>query len=303
MDSFYICSVLLNYYTNNLKYMNTKMIEVTGLSFSYGSRKSKVLDDFSMSLGKGSVYGLLGKNGTGKSTLLYLMAGLLRPQSGRVLYQGADVTKRSPSTLQDMFLVPEEFALPYVSLKQYVKLNAPFYPKFSDELLKACLRDFDMNEDIHLGELSMGQKKKAFMCFALATNTSLLMMDEPSNGLDIPSKSQFRKVIASGMTDDKAVIISTHQVRDIDSLLDHVLIMDGSRLLLNEPVTHICDRLYFAEQGVSEPTDDALYVQPSVLGNSVILPNTHHEDSKLNLEVLFNALLAEREKMQQMFNR
>lgn len=279
------------------------MIEVTGLSFSYGSRKSKVLDDFSMSLDKGSVYGLLGKNGTGKSTLLYLMAGLLRPQSGRVLYQGADVTKRSPSTLQDMFLVPEEFALPYVSLKQYVKLNAPFYPKFSDELLKACLRDFDMNEDIHLGELSMGQKKKAFMCFALATNTSLLMMDEPSNGLDIPSKSQFRKVIASGMTDDKAVIISTHQVRDIDSLLDHVLIMDGSRLLLNEPVANICDRLYFAEQGVSEPTDDALYVQPSVLGNSVILPNTHHEDSKLNLEVLFNALLAEREKMQQMFNR
>lgn len=303
MDSFYICGVLLNYYTNNLKYMNTKMIEVTGLSFSYGSRKSKVLDDFSMSLDKGSVYGLLGKNGTGKSTLLYLMAGLLRPQSGRVLYQGADVTKRSPSTLQDMFLVPEEFALPYVSLKQYVKLNAPFYPKFSDELLKACLRDFDMNEDIHLGELSMGQKKKAFMCFALATNTSLLMMDEPSNGLDIPSKSQFRKVIASGMTDDKAVIISTHQVRDIDSLLDHVLIMDGSRLLLNEPVANICDRLYFAEQGVSEPTDDALYVQPSVLGNSVILPNTHHEDSKLNLEVLFNALLAEREKMQQMFNR
>ena len=283
--------------------MNTKMIEVTGLSFSYGSRKSKVLDDFSMSLDKGSVYGLLGKNGTGKSTLLYLMAGLLRPQSGRVLYQGADVTKRSPSTLQDMFLVPEEFALPYVSLKQYVKLNAPFYPKFSDELLKACLRDFDMNEDIHLGELSMGQKKKAFMCFALATNTSLLMMDEPSNGLDIPSKSQFRKVIASGMTDDKAVVISTHQVRDIDSLLDHVLIMDGSRLLLNEPVANICDRLYFAEQGVSEPTDDALYVQPSVLGNSVILPNTHHEDSKLNLEVLFNALLAEREKMQQMFNR
>ena len=303
MDSFYICGVLLNYYTNNLKYMNTKMIEVTGLSFSYGSRKSKVLDDFSMSLGKGSVYGLLGKNGTGKSTLLYLMAGLLRPQSGRVLYQGADVTKRSPSTLQDMFLVPEEFALPYVSLKQYVKLNAPFYPKFGDELLKACLRDFDMNEDIHLGELSMGQKKKAFMCFALATNTSLLMMDEPSNGLDIPSKSQFRKVIASGMTDDKAVIISTHQVRDIDSLLDHVLIMDGSRLLLNEPVANICDRLYFAEQGVSEPTDDALYVQPSVLGNSVILPNTHHEDSKLNLEVLFNALLAKREKMQQMFNR
>ena len=282
--------------------MNT-MMNVNQVSFGYGRKKAKVLDGFSMNLEKGSVYGLLGKNGTGKSTLLYLMAGLLRPQSGHILYKGVEVTKRYPETLQDMFLVPEEFALPNVSLKQYVQLNAPFYPRFSDELLKACLRDFDMNEDIHLGELSMGQKKKAFMCFALATNTSLLLMDEPSNGLDIPSKSQFRKVIASGMTDDKAVIISTHQVRDIDSLLDHVLIMDGSRLLLNESVASICDRLYFAEQGMNEPTEDALYVQPSVQGNSVILPNTYHEDSKLNLEVLFNATLAEREKIQQIFNR
>ena len=279
------------------------MMNVNQVSFGYGRKKAKVLDRFSMNLEKGSVYGLLGKNGTGKSTLLYLMAGLLRPQSGQILYKGVEVTKRYPETLQDMFLVPEEFALPNVSLKQYVQLNAPFYPHFSDELLKACLRDFDMNEDIHLGELSMGQKKKAFMCFALATNTSLLLMDEPSNGLDIPSKSQFRKVIASGMTDDKAVVISTHQVRDIDSLLDHVLIMDGSRLLLNESVASICDRLYFAEQGMNEPTDDALYVQPSVQGNSVILPNTYHEDSKLNLEVLFNATLAEREKIQQIFNR
>ena len=282
--------------------MNT-MIDVNQVSFSYGRKKSKVLDGFSMQLEKGAVYGLLGKNGTGKSTLLYLMAGLLRPQTGKVCYQGVDVTLRRPSTLQDMFLVSEEFALPSVSLKQYVKLNAPFYPNFSDELLRSCLRDFDMNEDIHLGELSMGQKKKAFMCFALATNTSLLMMDEPSNGLDIPSKSQFRKVIASGMTDEKAVIISTHQVRDIDSLLDHVLIMDRSELLLNESVSNICEKLYFAEQSMNEPTDNALYVQPSVQGNSVILPNTSGEESKMNLEVLFNAMLAERVKMQAMFNR
>ena len=283
--------------------MNTRMIEVENLSFSYGKRRVRVLEDFSMNLDQGSVYGLLGKNGTGKSTLLYLMAGLLRPQTGNVFYKGVDVKKRFLDTLQDMFLVPEEFALPNVSLKQYVKLNAPFYPHFSDELLNACLRDFDMNEDIHLGELSMGQKKKAFMCFALATNTSLLMMDEPTNGLDIPSKSQFRKVIASGMSDEKTVIISTHQVRDIDSLLDHVLIMDGSELLLNESVASICDKLYFVEQGMNESVGDALYMQPSVQGYSVILPNTYGEESKMNLEVLFNAMLAERVKMQAMFNR
>lgn len=272
------------------------MIEVKNMSFSYGKRKQKVFDDFSLALDKGSVYGLLGKNGTGKSTLLYLMTGLLRPQAGQVLYKGVDVSMRYPLTLQDMFLVPEEFALPSVSLKRYLKLNTPFYPNFSNELLNACLHDFDMNEDIHLGELSMGQKKKAFMCFALATNTSLLVMDEPSNGLDIPSKSQFRKVIASGMTDEKSVIISTHQVRDIDSLLDHVVIIDGTRVLLNASVKTICDKVYFAEQGMNEPTDTALYVQPSVQGNSVIFPNTENEETNLNLEVLFNAMLAEREK-------
>ena len=166
-----------------------------------------------------------------------------------------------------MFLVPEEFALPSVSLKQYLKLNTPFYPNFSNELLSTCLRDFDMNEDIHLGELSMGQKKKAFMCFALATNTSLLVMDEPSNGLD------------------------------------NVVIIDGTRVLLNASVKTICDKVYFAEQGMNEPTDTALYVQPSVQGNSVIFPNTENEETNLNLEVLFNAMLAEREKMQTMFNK
>ena len=279
------------------------MIEVQHLTFGYGRRKQKVLEDFSLELEKGSVFGLLEKNGTGKSTLLYLMAGLLRPQAGKVYYKGVDVSLRYPLTLQDMFLVPEEFSLPAVSMKQYVRLNAPFYPRFSNELLKTCLRDFDMDEDIHLGELSMGQKKKAFMCFALASNTSLLMMDEPSNGLDIPSKSQFRKVIASGMTEDKAVIISTHQVRDIDSLLDHVVIMDGSRVLLDETVEAICRKLYFAEQGMNEPAEDALYMQPSVQGNSVILPNTYGEETKMNLEVLFNAMLAEREKMQAVFNQ
>ena len=279
------------------------MIAVENLSFTYRKSKRVVLHDFSLAFESGRVYGLLGKNGAGKSTLLYLMSGLLTPKGGKVMFHDTDVRRRLPVTLQDMFLVPEEFALPSVSLKRYLKLNTPFYPNFSNELLNACLHDFDMNEDIHLGELSMGQKKKVFMCFALATNTSLLVMDEPSNGLDIPSKSQFRKVIASGMTDEKAVIISTHQVRDIDSLLDHVVIIYGTRVLLNESVKTICEKLYFVEQGMNESTDTALYVQPSVQGNSVIFPNTYNEETNLNLEVLFNAMLTEREKMQFLFNK
>ena len=278
------------------------MLKISDLAFSYSGNGCKVFNDFSLSFEKGAVYGLLGLNGTGKSTLLYLLTGLLRPQQGSVLYKGEDVQKRLPSTLSDMFIVPEEFELPKMSIKRYAALHAGFYPRFSYEQLQKNLAMFELDDSVVFNNLSMGQQKKAFMCYALATNTSFLVMDEPTNGLDIPSKSEFRRLIASNMTDDKTIIISTHQVRDIDSLLDHIVIIDGSQVLLNASSDEICRRLLFAEQPISEPTDGALFVQPSVAGNSIILPNAYDEESRLNLELLFNGVLAERDKFAVLFN-
>ena len=255
--------------------MDTSMIKAEHLTFGYGKNK-QVFNDFNLEIEKGKIVGLLGKNGTGKSTLLYIICGLLKPSHGNVTN---------------------------LSIKQFVKLNSGFYPNFSNETLSTCLNDFDLGMDINLGELSMGQKKKAYMCFALATNTSLLLMDEPTNGLDIPSKSQFRKVIASGMTDEKTIIISTHQVRDIDRLLDHITIIDDTDVLLNKSVKEITDKLYFCEQSMNEPTDGALFIQPSVQGNSIIMENRFGEESPMNLEVLFNAMLTERSKIQEVFNK
>ena len=278
------------------------MLKISDLAFSYSGNGCKVFNDFSLSFEKGAVYGLLGLNGTGKSTLLYLLTGLLRTQQGSVLYKGEDVKLRLPSTLSDMFIVPEEFELPKMSIKKYASLHSGFYPNFSYEQLTQNLAMFGLDDSVVFNSLSMGQQKKAFMCYALATNTSLLVMDEPTNGLDIPSKSEFRRLIASNMTDDKTIIISTHQVRDIDSLLDHIVIIDGSQVLLNASSDEICRRLLFAEQPISEPTDGALFVQPSVAGNSVILPNEFDEESRLNLELLFNGVLAERDKFAVLFN-
>lgn len=282
--------------------MDTTMIKAEHLTFGYGKNK-QVFNDFNLEIEKGKIVGLLGKNGTGKSTLLYIICGLLKPSHGNVTIKGIDIRRRLPQTLSDIYLVPEEFDLPNLSMKQFVKLNSGFYPNFSNETLSTCLNDFDLGMDINLGELSMGQKKKAYMCFALATNTSLLLMDEPTNGLDIPSKSQFRKVIASGMTDEKTIIISTHQVRDIDRLLDHITIIDGTEVLLDKSVKEITDRLYFCEQSMNEPTDGVLFIQPSVQGNSIIMENKFNEESPMNLEVLFNAILAERNKIQEVFNK
>lgn len=279
-----------------------KMITVENLSFLYRKSKRAVLHDFSLSLEKGRVYGLLGKNGAGKSTLLYLMSGLLTPKSGKVVYHDVDVRRRLPITLQDMFLVPEEFDLSPVSLISYIELNSPFYPRFSKEDMVKYLHYFEMDINIDLGALSMGQKKKVFMSFALATNTSLLLMDEPTNGLDIPGKSQFRKFIASGMTDDKTILISTHQVRDIDKVLDHVLIMDNSRVLLNESTMSICDKLFFTESENRELLQSSLFSTPSIQGNFLLLPNESGEDSEINLELLFNATLAVPERISALFH-
>lgn len=279
-----------------------KMITVENLSFLYRKSKRAVLHDFSLSLEKGRVYGLLGKNGAGKSTLLYLMSGLLTPKSGKVVYHDVDVRRRLPITLQDMFLVPEEFDLPPVSLISYIELNSPFYPRFSKEDMVKYLHYFEMDINIDLGALSMGQKKKVFMSFALATNTSLLLMDEPTNGLDIPGKSQFRKFIALGMTDDKTILISTHQVRDIDKVLDHVLIIDNSRVLLNESTMSICDKLFFTESENRELLQSSLFSTPSIQGNFLLLPNESGEDSEINLELLFNATLAVPERISALFH-
>lgn len=278
------------------------MLKVENLTFSYRRKARPVLEDFSLDVDAGGVYGLLGRNGAGKSTLLYLIAGLLTPKSGRVLFRDTDTRRRLPATLSDIFIVPEEFSLPRIPLRDYMKANAPLYPRFSEDDLRRHLSTFDMDPDLNLGALSMGQKKKAFMSFALACNTPLLLMDEPTNGLDIPGKSAFRRFIAQNMTDERAVIISTHQVRDIDRLLDHVIIMDNSSVLLNRRVDAITSRLKFLTTDSRELIDCALYAQPSLEGTSIVIPNDDGSDTELNLELLFELALTRPEEIRNMFN-
>ncbi len=277
------------------------MLEIKNISYGY-SKDFDVFDNFSLDIKEGGIYGLLGKNGTGKSTLLYLIMGLLRPQKGRVLYNGIDTILRKPEILQDMFIVPEEYNLPSISLAKYVNAIKPFYPNFSDSLLDECLAGFDMPKELNLGALSMGQKKKIYMCMALATNTKLLVMDEPTNGLDIPSKSQFRKVVAKGMTDDKIIIVSTHQVRDIELLLDHLTIIDRNRVLLNASMSAIGAHLQFIETDRNSIPSDAIYTEQVLGGYSCIQPNNGNIETPINLELLFNALLAEGDAIRKQVN-
>ena len=266
------------------------MINVQNISFKYKGQKALVFDGFSIQLEENRIYGLLGKNGTGKSTLLYLLSGLLRPISGSVYCDNVAVYKRTPELLSDIFLVTEEFEMPTICLSEYVKLYKPFYPNFSEEILQGCLADFELPADVRLGQLSMGQRKKAYIAFAMATNTKYLLMDEPTNGLDIPSKSQFRKVVAQYMTEDRTLIISTHQVHDVESLLDHIMILSQQKLLLDASVSEIQEKYTFEYRTPNE-MDDAIYAEPSLQGNAVIAPRkADSAETQVNLELLFNAV-------------
>ena len=265
------------------------MINVNNINFKYKGQKALVFDGFSLQLEENQIYGLLGKNGTGKSTLLYLLSGLLRPISGTVCCDSVAVYKRTPELLSEVFLVTEEFEMPAICLSEYVKLYKPFYPHFSDEILQGCLADFELPADVHLGELSMGQRKKAYIAFAMATNTKYLLMDEPTNGLDIPSKSQFRKVIAQHMTDDRTVVISTHQVHDVEQMLDHIVMLDQRSVLLNASMQEIQDQYTFEYRTPQEMDDSVLYAEPTLQGNAVICHRQEGDaETQVNLELLFN---------------
>lgn len=266
------------------------MIKIENLTFAYGKKKPNVIEDLSLTLHPGSIYGLLGKNGTGKSTLFYLLSGLLFPDGGKVSMNDIDVTKRQLDTLQDIYILPEEFDAPKISFEKYVRLHAPLYPRFDYEQLGFCMTEFELPMDVDLKSLSMGQKKKAMLCFALATGTRLLLLDEPTNGLDIPSKAVFRRVVTSCMNDERIIIISTHQVRDVEYLLDRVILLKNSKLHYEGATSDITERLSFAVVSTSDVPSNVIYQEPNLAGTAVVYPNPGGEETVLNLELFFNAL-------------
>lgn len=264
------------------------MIKLEDLSFSYSKRKS-LFSNLNLELESGRIYGLLGRNGAGKSTLLKLCCGLLFPTDGTCSVMGHQSHLRRPAMLEEIFFLPEEFDLPRVSMDRYAAVYAKFYPNFSHEQLRDYMQQFEVATDQSFRRMSFGQKKKAYISFALACNCSLLIMDEPTNGLDIPSKAVFRSLIAKLSGNDSTIIISTHQVRDLDSLIDAVVVIEGSDILLNATTREITDRLNFCR---IDNSVQPLYQEESIHGLWGVVPNTTMAESRLDMEMLFNATVS-----------
>ena len=278
------------------------MIEIKSIEFAY-SKKQKLFQDLNLSMQNGHIYGLLGKNGAGKTSLLKILSGLRFPQKGSVEVLAYRAEFRKPEMLREIYFLPEEIFTPMLKIRQLTNVYASFYPNFSLEQYNAYLEEFDItNRDLYINKLSHGQKKKVLIAFALACNTKILLMDEPTNGLDIPSKSIFRKVMASAATEDRLVLISTHQVRDLHSLIDSIIILDNGEIVVNEPDERITQKLCFQAVDGDVDEKEVLYFEENLRGNLIVTENKHQIESHLDLELFFNAVMANKKRIKEIFN-
>lgn len=275
------------------------MIEISNLSFSYGAKR--VLENISLKVSEGNIYGLLGENGVGKTTLLTLLCGLKKPESGTITVDGRNPFDREPSLLADQFYLPDEVIPVHARAIDFAKENGVFWLHFDLEKFRTILSEFEVEPEQRMDAMSAGQLKKAWVSFALACNAKYYYLDEPTNGLDIPSKAQFRKAVTKYTSEDSALIISTHQVRDLENIIDPIIILDNKAVLVNASVQEITDKLFF-DYG-SELNPGALYLEQTPGGCIQVYPNTSGEESKVNVEAFFNAVHAHKDLVRSMFNQ
>lgn len=275
------------------------MITLKEATLCYKKNKP-ILEHINLGIASGCIYGLLGKNGEGKTTLLNILSGQIFLDSGSCQVFDENPAERNVSLLQKLFLLPEEISLPDVTAETYIKMYAPFYPTFREDIFKSCFDQLEIDATARLNKMSQGQRKKVAITLALSAHTPLLLMDEPTNGLDIPSKTIFRKLVASFTEENQTIIISTHQVRDLESLIDSVLILDNKDFLMNCSLNEVSSKLFFH---LARPDEKVLYSETTPIGTMGVGENLDGETTSVSLELLFNAATQHPAEIKRLFNR
>lgn len=278
------------------------MISIKNLSFAF-KKNRPLFKDLSLEMETGKIYGLFGLNGAGKTSLLNHMSGLLFPADGECTVNGIRARERTPAMLSDLFLIPEQFDLPSMTGTQYTDIHAPFYPRFDQSLFESVINEFKVNTSSLLQELSYGQRKKFLIAFALATNTRVLLMDEPTNGLDIPSKSQFRRIIASLDYSDRCIVISTHQVRDLGAMIDQISVIKNGEVIFNYALDAVQKNLSF-KKIPADSEADYIYGEEVLDGVQTICKAGTIDDrasEEVDMELLFNAIISQTNSIQKEF--
>lgn len=277
------------------------VIQIKNLNFHY-SRKQHIYNQLDLNIEKGSVSALLGLNGAGKTTLLNLIAGFLIPKNGTCEVFGYPSSKRYPEMLKELFMVADITEFPNLTVEQFYKLYYEFYPKFDKSFFEHCLSRFNLSLSNSLKRLSLGEKRKVVLSFALATRCKLLLFDEPTNGLDIPSKSTFRKLIAESIDENQTILIATHQVRDLSNLMDRIIIENQGKIILNETTERISEKLAFGLKTDYIKKEDLIYTSEGYSSNDTVSINRNNDTGPINIELLFNAAISNPGELSSLLN-
>lgn len=273
------------------------MITIENTSYGYKSNPL-IFNNISLEIGNG-IYGLLGENGVGKTTLMHLICGLLFPKNGKCSIDGRNTAKRLPEGLNRYFFLPEELQMSTESIASFAARHSVFYPHFNQEEFELNLEELKIDRKQKLSSISYGQQKKAMLAYAFALHTPYTLLDEPTNGLDITSRQALKRIISRSMDDESTLLISTHQAHDFENLLDHLIILGKGEILLNRSLDEISNRLLFARTSILP--EESIYSEENLSGYFSIIPNEDGEENTPDIELLYKAVLQQPEKIQSMF--
>ena len=207
------------------------MLEMKNVTKIFG--KCKALDDLTMTVPKGSVYGLVGPNGAGKSTAIRLMTGIYRPDSGHITLEGQPVYENPAAKIRMGYIPDDIFYFPSASMEEMKSFYKGIYPQFDEELYNKLFDAFQLPRKGQIRRFSKGMQKQAAFHLSLCTHPEMLILDEPVDGLDPVMRRQVMSLILSDVASNgTTVLISSHNLRELEDICDHVGIMDHGKMLL-----------------------------------------------------------------------
>lgn len=189
-----------------------------------------ILDDISFEIKSGSLVGLLGKNGSGKTTVIKLINDLLTPDKGEILIDGKKVGVDTKSIVS--YLPERTYLDPSKSVKEIFDFFSAFYPDFDREKAVKLLKDLSLDENEKLTKMSKGMKEKIQLVLVMSRKAKLYILDEPLGGVDPSTRDYILDTILSNLTEDSSMLITTHLISDVERILDEVVLIDNGKILL-----------------------------------------------------------------------
>jgi ABC-2 type transport system ATP-binding protein len=242
----------------------SEILTIRNLSKSFG--RKRVLQDFSLTLAKGKVYGLLGKNGEGKTTLVRILMGVIPADSGEIHYKGRRIRYNDIWYKKEVGYIPEDsFFFSAMRIRELLDFNASFYPAWDGRKAKDYLDRLNLDGRARIGQLSRGMKLKLGLVVALAAKPELLFLDDPTSGIDVPTRQDFLKGIVRELSDaGTTLLFSSHLVHELERIVEHVHILDGGRVILDEEYQALKNRTMRVRMEFEGAAPDALRL-PGVL--------------------------------------